>query len=81
VTLSACTGRIGLDSVQVIEPRAAAASTQWIDRMSHFLCITTANQRAVDVGLAARLAIRRKGYLAVRGMQDPAPYLASGHFL
>jgi hypothetical protein len=114
VTLSACTGRISLDSVQVrlmdeddlqsaerasavaffeadrlsgrvgepeIEPRAAAASTQWIDRMSHFLCITTANEWAVDVGLAARLAIGQEGYLAGSGMKDPAPYLASGHFL
>jgi hypothetical protein len=35
----------------------------------------------VDVGLAARLAIGQEGYLAVRGMKDPAPYLASRHFL
>jgi hypothetical protein len=44
-------------------------------------CITTDNHWAVDVGLAARLAIGQEGYLAVRGMKDPAPYLASGHFL
>lgn len=44
-------------------------------------CITTANQWAIDVGLAARLDIGQEGYLAVRGMQDPRPYLASGHFL
>jgi GNAT superfamily N-acetyltransferase len=44
-------------------------------------CITTANEWAVDVGLAARLDIGQEGYLAVRGMADPAPYLASGHFL
>ncbi|GLZ38106.1 GNAT family N-acetyltransferase [Actinokineospora sp. NBRC 105648] len=44
-------------------------------------CITTANHWAVDVGLAARLDIGQEGYLAVRGMADPAPYLASGHFL
>ncbi|MGH3359774.1 MAG: GNAT family N-acetyltransferase [Nocardioidaceae bacterium] len=44
-------------------------------------CITTANEWAVDVGLAARLDIGQEGYLAVRGMSDPAPYLASGHFL
>jgi hypothetical protein len=44
-------------------------------------CITTANQWAVDVGLTAPLAIGQEGYLAVRGMKDPAPYLASGHFL
>lgn len=44
-------------------------------------CITTANQWAVDVGLAAGLDIGQEGYLAVRGMPEPAPYLASGHFL
>lgn len=44
-------------------------------------CITTSNLWAVDVGLEARLDIGQEGYLAVRGMSDPAPYLASGHFL
>uniref|UniRef100_A0AAU2VE53 GNAT family N-acetyltransferase n=1 Tax=Streptomyces sp. NBC_00003 TaxID=2903608 RepID=A0AAU2VE53_9ACTN len=44
-------------------------------------CITTANEWALDVGLAARLDIGQEGYIAVRGMKDPAPYLASGHFL
>ncbi len=44
-------------------------------------CITSANQWAVDVGLSARLDIGQEGYLAVRGMSEPAPYLASGHFL
>jgi GNAT superfamily N-acetyltransferase len=44
-------------------------------------CITTPNQWAVDVGLAARLDIGQEGYIAVRGMPVPAPYLASGHFL
>jgi ribosomal protein S18 acetylase RimI-like enzyme len=44
-------------------------------------CITTANHWAVDVGLAARLDIGQEGYLALRGMPEPAPYLASGHYL
>jgi GNAT superfamily N-acetyltransferase len=44
-------------------------------------CITTANHWAVDVGLAARLDIGQEGYLALRGMAEPTPYLASGHFL
>ncbi len=44
-------------------------------------CITTANEWAIDVGLAARLDIGQEGYLAVRDLQPPAPYLASGHFL
>ncbi|MDW4908574.1 hypothetical protein RB628_25355 [Streptomyces sp. ADMS] len=44
-------------------------------------CITTPSQWAVDVGLAARLDIGQEGYIAVRDMPAPAPYLASGHFL
>lgn len=44
-------------------------------------CITANNEWAVDVGLAARLDLGQEGYLAVRGMADPAPYLPSGHFL
>ncbi|MET8849702.1 GNAT family N-acetyltransferase [Amycolatopsis sp. NPDC004625] len=44
-------------------------------------CITTANEWAVDVGLAARLDIGQEGYLALRGMPEPAPYLAGGQFL
>jgi RimJ/RimL family protein N-acetyltransferase len=44
-------------------------------------CITTANHWAIDVGLAARLDLGQEGYLAVRGLREPAPYLASGHFL
>ena len=44
-------------------------------------CITSDNHWALDVGLAARLDIGQEGYLALRGMNVPAPYLASGHFL
>ncbi|MFF3978250.1 GNAT family N-acetyltransferase [Streptomyces sp. NPDC055808] len=44
-------------------------------------CITAPNEWAIDVGLAARLDIGQEGYIAVRGMPVPAPYLASGHFL
>lgn len=44
-------------------------------------CITAPNAWAIDVGLAARLDIGQEGYIAVRGMPVPAPYLASGHFL
>ncbi|WP_438296054.1 GNAT family N-acetyltransferase [Streptomyces sp. HUAS TT7] len=44
-------------------------------------CITTQNEWAIDVGLDARLDIGQEGYIAVRGMPVPAPYLASGHFL
>ncbi|PXX71202.1 RimJ/RimL family protein N-acetyltransferase [Nocardia tenerifensis] len=44
-------------------------------------CITTANEWAIDVGLAAGLHIGQEGYLAIRDMPTPAPYLASGQFL
>lgn len=44
-------------------------------------CITIANEWAIDVGLAAGLHLGQEGYLAVRGMPTPAPYLASGQFL
>jgi hypothetical protein len=44
-------------------------------------CITSANEWAVDVGLAARLDLATEGYLAVRGMAAPAPYLPGGRFL
>jgi hypothetical protein len=57
------------------ESLAAAAGNTVVN------CITVANEWAVDVGLAARLNIGQEGYLALRGMPEPAPYLASGQFL
>ena len=36
---------------------------------------------AVDVGLAARMSLHISGYLALRGMKPPMPYLPSGHYL
>jgi GNAT superfamily N-acetyltransferase len=43
--------------------------------------VTAANEWAVDVGMAARMELWTRGYLALRGMRPPAPYLFSGHFL
>jgi GNAT superfamily N-acetyltransferase len=43
--------------------------------------ITAANQWALDVGLAARLAIATQGYLGLRGMSPPAPYVHNGALL
>jgi GNAT superfamily N-acetyltransferase len=40
--------------------------------------ITPENSWAVDVGLAAGLALDQAGYLALRHMRPPAPYLAHG---
>lgn len=43
--------------------------------------VTAANHWAVDVGLEARLGLRTGGYLALRGMRPPAPYLHHGSLL
>ena len=43
--------------------------------------ISAANPWAVDVGMAARMELHTRGYLALRGMQPPAPYLPCGTFL
>jgi GNAT superfamily N-acetyltransferase len=43
--------------------------------------ITAGQQWALDVALAAGLSIYNEGYLCVRHMQPPAPYLPSSHFL
>ena len=43
--------------------------------------ITAANEWAIDVGLAAGLAVHTGGYLALRGMKPPAPYLHHGALL
>ena len=43
--------------------------------------ITAANAWALDVGLAARMAIYTNGYLCLRRMKPPAPYLHHGSLL
>ncbi|MGA9748206.1 MAG: GNAT family N-acetyltransferase [Nocardioides sp.] len=43
--------------------------------------VTAANEWAVDVGFAARMALHTSGYLATRHLKLPMPYLPSGHFL
>lgn len=43
--------------------------------------VTAANQWALRVGLAAGLTVRTEGYLAVRGMKPPAPYVHNGALL
>jgi predicted N-acetyltransferase YhbS len=43
--------------------------------------VTAANEWAVDVGMAARMDLHTSGYLALRHMKPPMPYLPSGHFL
>ena len=43
--------------------------------------VTTANEWAVDIGLEARLSVSTRGYLALRGMRLPAPYLPHSSLL
>ena len=43
--------------------------------------VTAANGWAIDVGMAARLDLHQDGYLALRGMNPPAPYLHHGALL
>lgn len=43
--------------------------------------VTAANEWAVDVGMAARLELHQEGYLGLRGMRPPTPYLHDGVFL
>ena len=43
--------------------------------------VTAANEWALDVGLAARLELEQNGYLALRGMRPPSPYLHHGSVL
>ncbi len=43
--------------------------------------VTGANQWVLDVGLAARLTLKQDGYLGLRGMKPPAPYVHNGALL
>lgn len=43
--------------------------------------VTPANEWAVDVGLAARLEVHTVGYLGLRNLRPPAPYLHHGALL
>lgn len=43
--------------------------------------VTGANQWVLDVGFAARLTLKQDGFLGVRGMKPPAPYVHHGALL
>ena len=43
--------------------------------------VSGANQWALDVGFAARLTLRQEGFLGLRGMDPPTPYLHNGALL
>lgn len=54
------------------------ARTEGAAQVGH---VTSANQWALDVGLAAGLSLGVEGHLGVRGMAPPAPYLHNGALL
>jgi GNAT superfamily N-acetyltransferase len=43
--------------------------------------VTAANQWVLDIGFAARLELHQDGYLGLRGMKPPAPYVHNGALL
>ena len=43
--------------------------------------VTPANAWAIDVGMTARMELHTAGYLALRGMKPPVPYLHHGSLL
>lgn len=43
--------------------------------------VTAANEWAIDVGMGARLSVHQSGYLCLRGMKPPTPYLHHGSLL
>lgn len=43
--------------------------------------LTAEQEWALDVGMEAGMTLRTYGYLALRGMRPPSPYVPSGHFL
>jgi GNAT superfamily N-acetyltransferase len=51
------------------------------DQPVNLVHITSANQWAIDVGMAARLELHQDGYLGLRGMKPPAPYVHDGAML
>lgn len=50
-------------------------------RSVHLDYLTAEQEWAVDVALAAGLSLRTEGYLCLRHMRPPTPYLPSGAFL
>lgn len=64
-------------ATQLLWEALAASGTDPVERGD----VTAAQQWAVDVALAAGLRVFNEGYLALRSMNPPAPYIPSPHFL
>ncbi len=43
--------------------------------------ITAINEWAIDIGMAARMSLHQSGYLCLRGMKPPSPYVHHGSLL
>ncbi|WP_370287598.1 GNAT family N-acetyltransferase [Nocardioides sp.] len=68
--------------VEVLGGAACAGPTSGPEAPpAELLHVTSENQWAVDVGLSAGLGLGSRGYLAVRGLAVPAPYLPHGVLL
>ena len=51
------------------------------DQPVHVPHLTAVNQWAIQVGMAARLELHQEGYLGLRGMKPPSPYVHHGALL
>ncbi len=59
----------------------AALETAQPDKPVDFHNVTGEQSWALDVALAAGMEVHNRGFLALRAMPVPAPYIPSGHFL
>ena len=59
----------------------AALADAPADRPVHVPHLTAANQWAIQVGMTARLELHQEGYLGLRGMKPPSPYVHHGALL
>jgi GNAT superfamily N-acetyltransferase len=59
----------------------AALAMSTPDRPVEIAHVTAANQWAIDIGMAARMELHQRGYLALRHLKPPAPYVHHGSFL
>ncbi len=58
-----------------------AALAEGPERGQPSLTSPSANQWVLDVGFAARLELHQEGYLGLRGMKPPSPYVHNGALL
>lgn len=75
VLLAASTRRIASD---LMWEALASSDPEGAVTVRH---VTAANEWAIDVGMSARLSLHQSGYLCLRGMKPPTPYLHHGSLL